>query len=212
MQAAIFDLDGTLLDSMGFWQQQLAQFLQERGITPPDDLLLTTKTLGMELATANFIQRFGLKEDAKAAYRVFQNNMEYYYTHEIPLKLGAEAYLAQLQRNAVPMVIATATARPLVEKVIARFHWQQYFPLFLTVAEVGVGKHDPAIFLCCAQRLNLPPAQCMVFEDSLAAIRAANEAQFQTTAIYEATAPEEQSLLAREAHRYIVDFSELLSS
>ena len=206
MKGFIFDLDGTLLDSMPSWQRQIDDMLLAKGITPPEDLLDRPKTLGLENATGMILQEFHLPDDPAAVYQQFQNNMEQLYCTTIPLKPGVRALLEHLQKAGASMVVATATARPLVEKVLQHHQLQDYFQSITTVAEVGIGKHDPRIYLVAAGKLGLLPQDCIVFEDSLKGIRSANQAGFQTVAIYEETNPPEQQALQQEATRYIHDF------
>ena len=164
MNGYIFDLDGTLLDSMPFWQKQLDDLLMERGITPPDDLLDRTKTIGLESATGMILQEFHLPDDPALVYQQFEQNMAKLYCSVIPLKPGVQQFLDKLAAARVPMAVATATARPLVEQVLQYHNLTDYFQSVLTVAEVGIGKHDPRIFTASAQRLGLPPQQCVVLE------------------------------------------------
>lgn len=211
MKGFIFDLDGTLLDSMPSWQHQLDDMLMARGITPPDDLLDRTKTLGLENATGMILQEFHLPDDPSVVYQQFQDNMEQLYCTAIALKPGVRAFLDRLMADNIPMAVATATARPLVERALACQNLSQYFQSITTVAEVGIGKHNPRVFLAAADKLGLPAQQCIVVEDSLKAIRSASQAGFQTIAIYEATNPAEQQALQQEADRYIHDFRDFSS-
>lgn len=209
MKGLIFDLDGTLLDSMPSWGHQLDDLLTARGITPPSDLLDRTKTLGLEMATGLVLQEFGLHDDPAVVYQQFQDNMAALYCGTIPLKPGVRAFLDDMYAKHVPMAVATATARTLVEKVLAYHQLTDYFQSITTVTEVGIGKHNPRVFLAAADNLGLPPRQCVVFEDSLTAVRSANQAGFQTVAIYEETNPTEQHALVQEASLYIHDFRNL---
>ena len=178
MKGFIFDLDGTLLDSMPSWQRQIDDMLIAKGITPPEDLLDRTKTLGLENATGMILQEFHLPDDPAVVYQQFQNNMEQLYCTTIPLKPGVRALLEHLQKAGASMVVATATARPLVEKVLQHHQLQDYFQSITTVAEVGIGKHDPRIYLVAAGKLGLLPQDCIVFEDSLKGIAARTRQAF----------------------------------
>ena len=209
MKGLIFDLDGTLVDSMPSWGRQLDDLLTGRGITPPGDLLDRTKTLGLEMATGMVLEEFGLKDDPAVVFQQFQTNMENLYCSTIPLKPGVREFLDEMHKQGVPMAVATATSRPLVEKVLAHHQLTDHFQSITTVAEVGIGKHDPRIFLVAADKLSMPPQQCIVFEDSLKAVCSAKQAGFYTVAIYEESNQSEQNALTEEATVYIHDFRNL---
>lgn len=108
------------------------------------------------------------------------------------------------------MVIATATAHPLVLSALARLGITDYFQFIITVDQIGVGKHDPAIFLYCSQNLGLAPEDCTVYEDALQAIITANRVGFGTIAIAEDGAMLEKPALMAHADRYITGWAQLL--
>lgn len=209
MEGLIFDLDGTLLNSMPSWEHQLNDFLIKKGIVPPDDLLDRTKTLGLETATGIVLKEFGLSDDPTTVYQQFQSNMSTLYRSEIPLKPGVREFLDEMRKRKFPMAIATATSRILVEQVLRYHNLNAHFQSITTVAEVGIGKQDPKIFLVAADKLGLLPQNCTVFEDSLKAVLSAKQAGFRTIAIQEVTNPTEQDKLLQEANLYIKDFFEL---
>ncbi len=211
MKGLIFDLDGTLLDSMPSWGRQLDDLLTAKGITPPADLLDRTKTLGLESATGMVLDEFGLTDDPAVVLQQFHSNMEQLYCSTIVLKPGVREFLDAMLAKGVPMAVATATTRSLVEKVLEFHQLSGHFQSITTVAEVGIGKHDPRIFLVAADKLNIPAQQCVVFEDSLKAVRSANTAGFDTVAIYEESNQSEQDALKKEADIYIHDFHELMN-
>lgn len=210
MKAAIFDLDGTLLHSMHVWQANVNQILLGAGINPPEDLINITKTLGMTQAITYMVESFALDYTPEQALADFSTKMAYEYDHNLALKPYALDYLQKLKTLGLPMVIATATARPLVLGALRRLDIEDYFQFIVTVEEVGVGKHDPAIFQYCSQHLNLPPKDCTVYEDSLQAIITAKKAGFSTIAIEEPTAILEKPQIIAQAERYIIGFEELL--
>ncbi len=208
MKGLIFDLDGTLLDSMPVWNHLLDHMLRSKGITPPADLLDRTKTLGLESCTELVLNEFHLADDPAVVYQMFQDEMEYQYCNHIPLKPGVRELLNAVHGK-LPMAVATATSRNLVEKALAYHGLTDYFQSVTTVAEAGIGKHDPKVFLMAAEKLQLPVENCVVFEDSLTAIRSANAAGFTTVAIYEESNLHEQETLKQESHHYITSFHEL---
>lgn len=210
MTGYIFDLDGTILDSMPDWQLQLDNLLLSKGILPPTDLLDRTKTLGLENATGMILQEFHLPDDPALVYQQFQTDMTKRYCSTITLKPGIESYLQTLYAKHSPMAIATATERNMVRLVLEHHGFTIFFPHITTVAEVGIGKHSPRIYQVTAEKMGLTPEDCIVFEDSLKGVLSAKQAGFQTVGIYEATNLSEQAALKREATWYIHDFRELL--
>ena len=109
MKGLIFDLDGTLLDSMPVWNNLLDTMLRKKGITPPADLLDRTKTLGLESCTELVLNEFHLTDDPAVVYQMFQDEMEYQYCNNIPLKEGVREFLDALHGK-IPMAVATATS------------------------------------------------------------------------------------------------------
>ena len=210
MKGLIFDMDGTILDSMPYWQRQLDDMLIARGITPPSDLLDRTKTLGLENATGMILEEFHLPDDPAVVYHQFQVNMEELYCGTIQLKPGVLEYMNAMRDNAT-MCVATATAHDMVEKVLTYDNIRHYFQSVTTCKEVGIGKHDPKIYLVAAEKMGLAPKDCVVLEDSLEGLMSAKRAGFRTVGVYEASNPKEQEALMREADVYIHDFRELLS-
>ena len=166
MKGLIFDLDGTLLDSMPVWNNLLDTMLRKKGITPPADLLDRTKTLGLESCTELVLNEFHLTDDPAVVYQMFQDEMEYQYCNNIPLKAGVREFLDAIHGK-IPMAVATATSRNLVEKALEHHNMTHYFQSVTTVAEAGIGKHDPKVFLMAAEKLQLQAKDCVVFEDSL---------------------------------------------
>lgn len=208
--ALIFDLDGTLLDSMQAWQDQLHQFLLDQGITPPEDLINITKTMGTAQAIAYVISQFQLPLDPALAYEDFLAKMVQLYATDLALKPHVRQFLDLAAQKGLILSIATATPQPLVQSAVKRLALDHYFDHILTVEEVGVGKHDPAIFLTSAARLGFAPSQCAVFEDSLQALKTARAAGFYTVAVDEPTAILEKDAIQKIADRYILSFAELL--
>ena len=209
MKGLIFDLDGTLLDSMPVWNNLLDTMLRKKGIIPPADLLDRTKTLGLESCTELVLNEFHLTDDPAVVYQMFQDEMEYQYCNNIPLKAGVREFLDAIHGK-IPMAVATATSRNLVEKALEHHNMAHYFQSVITVAEAGAGKHDPKVFLLAAEKFQLQAKDCVVFEDSLTAIRSANTVGFTTVAIYEESNPQEQDILQQEANYYVRNFMDLI--
>lgn len=205
---AIFDMDGTLVDSMAFWQQLAIEFLECQGISPaPPAILEQIKPMTQTQSAALFIRTFGLEGTPESVAVQINAMMEKHYRRDVSLKPGVGAYLQRLWRQGVRMCVASATAEPLMEVCLIRLGVRDRFQFLLSCESVGAGKDSPAVYHEAARRLAAAPAEIAVYEDALYAARTAKEAGFYVVGVYDESAAsswDELKLLADEA---IVSFS-----
>lgn len=190
LKNCIFDMDGTLVDSMGYWQGLERDFLIRHGApdTPAlNGILEQAKPLPLIQAAEVFIQHCGLPDTPEQARAEMMNVMKGHYQRDVQLKPGVVEYLTSLKHQGARMCVVTATPRHLVEICLSRFDLFPYFDFLLTCDEVGTGKNHPDVFFEAARRLNAAPAQIAVFEDSLQAAQTAKKAGFYTVGIYDQT-------------------------
>lgn len=205
---AIFDLDGTLADSMGFWRQFGREYLAGCGIdNPPTAVLDQTKSMTVTEAAGLFLRTFHLQGPAADIAAEMNAVMAGHYHRDIPLKPGVRAYLDRLRFKGVRMAVASATDRTLVEACLRRLGVLSYFEFVCSCEEVGAGKERPDVFLEAARRLGAPPRDIAVYEDSLAAVRTAKAAGFHTVAVYDPYSEAEWSALQALAGETIPDWS-----
>lgn len=211
MKAAIFDLDGTLIDSMSVWDKIGRDFLASRGITAPDDLSRNVKNLSFHQTAEYYIRNFSLPDKSEQLIALW-NAMAYReYAENIELKPGVREYLTKLSNNNnIKIGIATATDRELTEAVLQRHQVLVFFHTIVTVADIGKGKEYPDIFLVTAQKLKANPRECIVFEDCLHAVKGAKLAGMKVYAVYDPASAHEQPELEQIADEYIHDFRQLL--
>ena len=156
MQGAIFDMDGTLLDSMPFWGDSADRFLMKRGVRPPAGLYEALKDLSM-VQTADYLRdRFGVTGTVQDVMDGINEVMEESYFHQIPPKADILSFVDRLARAGVRMCVATATDRYLAEAALKRVGLLDRFEFLLTCTEVGAGKHLPVIYERARERLGLP--------------------------------------------------------
>jgi HAD superfamily hydrolase (TIGR01509 family) len=209
MKAAIFDLDGTLIDSMSVWDKIGRDFLVARGITAPDDLSRIVKNFSFSETADYYIRRFGLTEPGEQLVKTW-NEMAYReYAQNIAIKPGVVAYLKKLHQRNVKIGIATATERTLTEAVLRRHHILDFFETIVTIADIGKGKEYPDIFLAVARELKTDPPECTVFEDSVHAVKGAKLAGMKVWAVYDPASEHEKAEMNRIADGYIYSFTEL---
>lgn len=200
---AIFDMDGTLVDSMGYWTGLAVEYLAGLGIREiPEDLPGRLMSMTMAQGAALLIQTFGLTVDAGELVAQQNAVMAQHYRRDIPLKPGVRAYLGALRARGVSMCVASATAEPLVEACLTRLGIRDFFQFVLSCESVGVSKERPDIFHLAARRLGAEPGEVAVYEDALHAARTAKEAGYYLVAVYDESARdrwEELQSLADEA-------------
>lgn len=206
--AAIFDLDGTLLDSTRVWDDIDAEFLQKRGLAVPEDYAARVAALSFEEAARYSIERFGLAETSEQLMREWNSMAAEKYAREIPLKPYAREYLEDLKRCGVRLAVATSSKRELYEPALRRNGIDSYFELFCTADDAGCGKESPAIFQLAAKRLGVPPEQCLVFEDVPQAVISAKQAGMTVFGVYDPASASFESTIRAAADGYIRDFRE----
>ena len=208
MKAAIFDLDGTLLDSMGVWTQIDRDFLTRRGLAVPEDYMDAVASMRFYETAVYTVERFGLSESPDALLREWYAMAADAYGHTVALKRGAKDYLARLRGSGIRLAIATSAAPALYLPALRRHGIESWFEVICTTDEVSRDKSAPDIFLHTAERLAVAPADCVVFEDLLAAIRSAKAAGMTVYGIYDAASAERWAEICRTADGAFHDFTE----
>lgn len=184
MKAVIFDLDGTLLDSMGMWRQTAAIYLKDLGIQAPEGLADNILKLTIRGAAEYLKKNYSLNLTVEQITRGLNGVMERGYARTIPPKAGAAELLEELFLHGYPMALATATDRYLIDMAFKRLGWQKYFSAICTCTEVGVGKRDGAdVYETALKALGAEKSACWVFEDSPHAARTASAAGFNVVGI-----------------------------
>lgn len=208
--AVIFDLDGTLVDSMWMWRQIDIEFLGERGIALPDDL--QQKIEGMSFReTAVYMQnRFQLKETVEELMDIWNKMAFEKYKKEVPLKPGIKKFLDKLKTHQIKMGIATSNSPLLVETVLKAQGIFEYFDSIHTANEVEKGKPAPDIYLLVAKDLGVEPEKCLIFEDIVQGIMAGKNAGMTTCAIYDDYSKEDDENKRATADYYIEDYEQII--
>ncbi len=188
LKGAIFDLDGTLLDSMHIWRTLGSEYLKSRSINPEEGLDEKFRSMSMLQAAEYYQTNYGLKESAEELIEGIKRMLDYKYTHTIPLKPGVAALLKRFRSRGIKMCVATATDRSMVEPALKRTGIDMYFSGIFTCGEVGSGKDLPMIFENALEHLGTDKKETLVFEDAHYAIKTAKEAGFIVAAVYDKTA------------------------
>jgi HAD superfamily hydrolase (TIGR01509 family) len=208
MTGAIFDLDGTLLDSMAIWDNFGADYLKSKKIVSPDDLYQTLKPMSLLQAVDYFKESFQLNDTAEEMIQQFSDIIGVKYKQEVTLKPHVAEFLEVLKNRNVRMCVATATDRKQAEETLKNLGVAHYFSFILTCTEVGSGKDHPEIFEQALKRLGTDKKETVVFEDALHAIMTAKEAGFRVIGIHDFSAEEDAERIKKVADSYIHSFAE----
>ena len=185
VSAVIFDLDGTLLDSMGVWAQIDIDFLGKRGLAVPPDYMEAITPLGFR-ATAEYTKaRFSLPDTPEQLMDEWSAMAREMYHHHVQLKPGALRLLEELHRRGIPMGAASALSPELAIPCLESCGAADYLQVMVTADQVGSGKHLPEIWLRTAALLGTEPARCLAADDVAAALRGARAAGMVTAGLYD---------------------------
>lgn len=207
IQGAIFDVDGTLLDSMSVWANIGADYLRFLGYEPRENLNETFKSMSLYQAACYYQSEYGVTLSTDEIIAGVNDRIGQFYRERAGLKPGVAGFLRQLREKGVKMCVATATDRPLVEAALERCGVLAYFSDIFTCFSVGHGKDEPVIYRTALEHLQTARAKTIVFEDALYAARTARRDNFVTAAVYDAY-EKHQAELRAAADLYITDFTD----
>lgn len=185
IKGAIFDLDGTVLDSMSIWENAAVMFLSSMGIEAEPGLSKMMFTMSLPEGAGFLKVRYGLLMEKEEIMAGIDRTIEDFYYHQVQLKEGVEQFLKDMKQTGIKMTVATSTDRHIVEGALKRLNVISYFERIFTCTEIGVSKRQPDIYLAAAEHMRTLPEDTWVFEDALHGIRAAKNAGFRTVGVYD---------------------------
>jgi thiamine-phosphate pyrophosphorylase len=206
---AIFDMDGTLLDSMHIWDDVALRYLLDRGIQPEEGLVETFRAMSLREAALHYRDVCGVPESAEAIEAGIIAMVEDFYVNEALPKPGVARLLEGLRQRGVAMCVATATEKRLAEAALDRCGLTGYFSFVLTCGEVGRGKDSPKIFEEALGRLGTPRARTAVVEDAAHALVTARGAGFPTIGVYDRSYEDFQAEIRGNSSVYVTSLEEL---
>ena len=213
LQSAIFDMDGTLLDSMRIWNDLGPSLLRSMGIEPAPDLGPRLMLMTFRDGAALCKEEYHLSQTVEEIMDMTKAKVRAFYENEVQPKPGVRKFLSLLKMEGVWMYVATNTDRDLVESALKHTGLNSYFRGILTCAEVGAGKKDsPEIYERCMRRLRSTKKDTVIFEDALHAIQTAKAAGFRVCAVYDPSAEADQEEIKALSDYYIRSIEEMFET
>lgn len=207
VDAVIFDLDGTLLDSLWAWENSGSNYVRSLGLEPPADLDAKLETLSLMDGARYVKEMYHLPDPPEVLLEKTLEPIKNRYFYEIEPMPGVREQLAQLKAQGVKMAVATASHKEFAERALQRLGMLDYFDFIITCDEVGIGKTSPKVYEAALVRLGTLKERTLVAEDALHALETAHQAGFPTAAIEEAHSLDQTVQKMRIADYYVTQYS-----
>lgn len=211
IEAVIFDLDGSLVDSMWMWRAIDIEYLGRFGIPLPEDLQSKIEGMCFNETALYFKEHFPITDPIEKIKDDWNKMAWDKYANEVPLKPGIPEFLDSCRSNGIKLGIATSNSRELVENIALVHGLKDHFACIMTGCEVGRGKPAPDIYLAVAERLGVEPSKCLVFEDIIPGIQAGVSAGMRVCAVDDAYSAAQREAKQEMADYYIENFYDLFS-
>lgn len=199
IRGAIFDVDGTLLDSMKIWDQAGARYLESLGKEPEQGLNKILFSLSLADGAAYLKKTYDLTQTEEEIHQGVLDVVDAFYRDEAQAKAGVRELLAALSAKGVAMTVATSSDKRQIRTALERLDLAKYFQELFTCGEVGGSKNEPEIFHRAAALMGTTPEDTCVVEDGLYAVRTANNAGYYTIGVYDASSHDDWQDLQKEA-------------
>ncbi len=210
MKSIIFDLDGTLIDSMPVWKDTGRSFLLKHGFAVPENLHSIVKSQTIGQTAEYFRSTLGVTHSTEEIINEIIQYVEDAYKNTIPLKSYAREFLEKEQKNGTKMCVLTASEASYIRPALERLDLLKYFQFILTCSETGCYKTEPDVFCIAMKKLGGTLENTIVFEDALYAVEGAKKGGFTVYAVADPATEADNPAIRSMADRYIKSYAELL--
>ena len=181
----IFDMDGTLIDSMPAYCGAMINFLKRNNVEYPDNIMKIITPLGYNGSAEYFIKEFGVKKEFNEIIEEFKNDMLYEYTNTIPAKPFVEETLKRLKKEGVGLNVLTASPHCTLDPCLKRLGLYDLFDNVWSSEDFGLTKSDVNIYYQAAEKLGAETKDCIFLDDNYNAILTAKEAGMHVYGVFD---------------------------
>lgn len=210
MKGAIFDMDGTLVDSMHYWSKAFINKMDEENVPYPDDIMNIITPMGVKMCCDYMHNELGHPKTPDVIYKEIENAMIGEYATNIPTKPFAVEYLKKLKSQGVKMCVLSASTQKMIEASAKRWGYFDLMEFVLSCEEIGISKSNPEIFRIVAEKMGLSIEDVTIFDDNEIAVKSAAKSGAKVVAVYDKAAEEYKNEIMTVADKYIYSFEELL--
>lgn len=209
--AAIFDMDGTIMDSLGIWERIDYDFLEKkRGIKVPHDYVHDIAAMSFSEIADYTIKRFNLPDTPAELMQEWTDMAIHEYAHNVPLKPHVREYISCLKKQGKKIALCTSSPEYFFRPALKNNGIYDLFDAFANTCEAGVGKGSPRVYLMAAEKLGVSAARCLVFEDVISAAISAKKAGMRVCGVYDERSAARMEEMRSICDLYINGFDEMM--
>lgn len=207
VEGIIFDVDGTLLNSMEIWMEMGQRYLKKFGIEAEENLGEILFDLTMEDGAEYLRSHYGLNQTVEEIHQGVNEAIFEFYEKEAMPKVHVRDFLEYAYSKNIPMTVATATDRPMIEAAFRRLGFDKYFKKIFTSTEVGKGKEYPDIFIAAMKEMKSSIENTWMFEDAFYSMKTSKSLGMKNVGIYDFSSAKYQKYIKELSDYYMEDWT-----
>ena len=206
----IFDLDGTLIDSMPVGVGIVLGFLDEKGISYPDDIVTRLTPLGYKGSAKYIADHLSGGYQLEQIYEYFKAETLRAYGETIPLKANVKETLEKLKAQGCSLNVLTASPQLLTDICMKRLGIYDLFDNAWSIDVFGLTKAEEGIYVEAAKRIGVEPKDCTMVDDNLQVLKTAKKVGMETIGVYDDSSKDVMKEMQEVADKYVIDFADIL--